>query len=69
MTPTFATVLGLITKITNMGSQKIDGAPLKTYDIVSEGFSLQDSWERVRFSEETILQAETNIEMILKYFF
>lgn len=43
MTPTFANKLGLLTRSTNVGGQKLDGFPLATYGMVVAGFLLQDS--------------------------
>lgn len=41
--PTFAIILILTTRTTNIGGRKIDHFFLKTYSIVPVGFSLQDS--------------------------
>ena len=65
MTPAFAARLGLITRATNVGAQKIDGSPLETYSMALAGFLLQDSLERVRFFEETFLLADTSVEVVL----
>lgn len=40
MTPNHASKLGLAIKQTNVEDQKIDGSPLKTYEIVIAGFRL-----------------------------
>ena len=66
MTPAFAARLGLITRATNAGVQKIDGSQLETYGRASAGFLLQDSLEKVQFFEETFLLADTSVEVVLK---
>ncbi len=66
MTPAYVAELGLITRKTSVGAQKIDSSPLETYGMVSASFSLQDSLERARFFEETFLLADTRIEVILE---
>lgn len=43
MTPAYAAKLGLITRKTSVGAQKIDRSPLETYSMASAKFSLQDS--------------------------
>ncbi len=40
MTPAYATKLGLTTRKTSVGVQKIDGLLLKTYGMVSARFSI-----------------------------
>ncbi len=65
MTPAYAAKLGLITRKTSVGAQKIDGSPLETHGITSAKFSLQDSLGRVRFFEETFLLADTSMEVVL----
>ncbi len=65
MTPTYAAKLGLTTRKTSVGAQKIDGSPLETHGMTSARFALQDSLGRVQFFEETLLLAETNMEMVL----
>lgn len=47
MTSVYASKLGLVTRKTDVGAQKIDGLSLKTYRIVIAGFSLQDKPGRV----------------------
>ncbi len=65
MIPAYATKLGLSAWITSVGAQKIDGSPLKTYNMVLASFSLLDSLRRVRFFEETFLLADTSMEVVL----
>ncbi len=65
MTLAYAKELGVTTRKTSVGAQKIDGSPLETYEMVSTSFLLQDSLGRVRFFEETFLLADTSIEVVL----
>ena len=65
MTPAFAAKLGLSTRPTGVGAQKIDGSPLATYGMAIAAFSLQDSLEKVRFFEETFLLADTSMKVVL----
>ncbi len=64
MTPAFAAKLGLSTKPTGVGAQKIDGSPLATYGMAVAAFSLQDSLGKVRFFEETFLLADTSMKVV-----
>lgn len=65
ITPGFAAKLGLISRLTNDSTQKINGLPLETYAIVSVRFSLQDSFEIVRFFEVAFLLADTSMKLVL----
>ena len=65
MTPAYAAELGLTTRKTSVGAQKIDGLPLETYGMALTRFSVQDSLGRVRFFEETFLLADTSMEVVL----
>ncbi len=65
MTLAYTKKLGLTTRKTSVGAQKIDGLPLEIYSIVSASFSLQDSLGRVRFFEITFLLANTSMEVVL----
>ena len=65
MTPAFAAKLGLSTRPTGVGAQKIDGSLLATYGMAVAAFSLQDSLGKVRFFEETFLLADTSIKVVL----
>ncbi len=66
MTPAFAAKLSFITQKTSVGDQKIDGSPLKTYDMASARFLLQNSLGRVQFFKETFLLTDTSIEVVLE---
>ncbi len=69
MTLAYATKLGLITRKTSVGAQKIDDSPLETYGIVSTSFSLQNSLGRVQFFEKTFLPADISIKVVLGMLF
>ena len=65
MTPAYATKLGLTTRKTDVGAQKIDRSTLVTYWMVIAGFSVQDKLGKVRLFEETFLLADTSMEVVL----
>ncbi len=69
MTSAHTMKLGLTTRKTSIGAQKIDGSPLKTYNMVLASFSLQDSQWRFRFIEKTFLLANTSIKVVLGMLF
>lgn len=64
ITPDFATKLGLTTRKTNVGAQKIDGLVLKTYSMIIAKFLLQDKLKRPQFFEKTFLLADKSIKVI-----
>ena len=49
MTPAYAKKLGLRTRKTDIGAQKIDGSLLKTYEMVIAAFQMKDNLGRVWF--------------------
>ena len=57
--------LGLKTRKTNVGAQKIDGSALVTFEMVITDFQVEDNGGRPRFFQETFLVADTKFEMIL----
>lgn len=65
MTPAFVAKLGLLTRPTSVGIQKIDGSLLAMHGMVVASFSLLDSQEKVRFFVETFLLADNSIEVVL----
>ncbi len=65
ITSAYAAELGLTTRKTSVGAQKIDGSPLENYNIISASFLLQDSLGRVQFFKETFLLADTSMEVVL----
>ncbi len=69
MTPAYASEVGLTTRKTSVGAQKIDGLPLETHGMTSARFLLQDSLKRVWFFEETFLLADTSMEVVLGMLF
>lgn len=69
MTSAYIAILRLKPRPTNVGTQKIDGSILETYDIALASFLLQDSLGKVRLFEETFLLADTNMELVLGMFF
>lgn len=47
----------------------IEGIIVETYDIASAKFLIKNSLGKVRFFKETLLLADTNMEMILEILF
>ena len=66
MTPVFIAIIYLCICSTNIGTEKIDGFTLKTYEIVIAGFSIQDKLGKARFFEKTFLLIDTNMEVVLE---
>ncbi len=64
MTSAYVAKLGLTTQKTSVGAQKIDGSLIKTHDIASARFSLQNSLGRVQFFEKAFLLANTSLEVV-----
>ena len=69
MTPAFTAKLGISTRPTDVGAQKIDGSSLTTYVMAVAAFSLQDSLGKVRFFGETFLLADTRMKVVLGMLF
>ena len=65
MSPAYAEKLGLKTRKTNVGAQKIDGSTLETFGMVIADFQVEDKSGRPRFFQETFLVADTKFEVIL----
>ena len=65
MSPAYAEKLGLKTRKTNVGAQKIDGSALETFEMVIANFQVEDKSGRPRFFQETFLVADTKFEVIL----
>ena len=65
MSPVYAKRLGLKTRKTNVGAQKIDGSALETFGMVIADFQVVDKSGRPRFFQETFLVADTKFEVIL----
>ena len=69
MSPAYVERLGLKTRKTNIGTQKIDNSILKTYGIVIADFQVADKVARPRFFQEIFLVTDTKFEVILEIFF
>ena len=65
MSPAYVKRLGLKTRKTNVGAQKIDGSALETFGMVIADFQVEDKSGRPRFFQETFLVADTKFEVIL----
>ena len=65
MSPDYAERLGLKTRKTNVGAQKIDGSALETFGMVIADFQVEDKGSRPRFFQETFLVADTKFEVVL----
>ena len=65
MSPAYAKKLGLKTRKTNVGAQKINGSALETFGMVIVDFQVEDKSGRPRFFQETFLVANTKFEVIL----
>ena len=65
MSPAYAERLGLKTRKTNIGAQKIDGSTLETFGMVIADFQVEVKSGRPRFFQETFLVANTKFEVIL----
>ena len=65
MSSAYAKRLGLKTRKTNVGAQKIDGSALETFGMVIADFQVEDKSGRPRFFQETFLVADTKFEVIL----
>ena len=69
MTPAYVAKLGLRVKKTNIGTQKIDGSTLNTFEIVLDDFQRENKLDKARFFQETFLVANTTLEVIFMMFF
>ena len=67
--PAFAKELGLLIRLTDIGTQKIDGTTLDTFEMVVVAFSVADKANRVRFFEEIFLVANVSPEVVLGILF
>ena len=65
ISPVYIEKLGLKTRKTNVGAQKINGSALETFGMVIANFQIEDKGGRPRFFQETFLVANTKFEMIL----
>ena len=65
MSPAYAERLGLKTRKTNVGAQKIDGSALETFEMVIADFQVKDKGGKPRFFHKTFLVADTKFEVVL----
>ena len=65
MSPAYTKRLGLKTRKTNVGAQKINGSAPETFGMVIADFKVEDKGGRPRFFQETFLVADTKFEVIL----
>lgn len=56
-------------KSTNDGTQKNNDLALKTYKMITAGYSVIDKLGQIRFFEKTCLLADNSIEIVLGMFF
>lgn len=69
MTSIYVTQIVFAVKFIEIGAQKINSYPLKTYEIVSARFSFQDKEDKDWFFKKTFLLANISIEVILSMTF
>ena len=60
ITLTYTAQLDLIPRPTKVDTQKIDGLPLKIYEMIRARFSVVDKFKQIRFFKKTILLINTN---------
>ena len=65
MTLAYTKQLGLRTRKTDVGAQKINRLLLATYGIVIAAFQVTDKLSKARFFQQTFLLADTTIKVIL----
>ena len=61
----YAKRLGLKTRKTNVGAQKIDGSTLEIFGMMIADFQVEDKGGRPRFFQETFLVADIKFKIIL----
>ena len=66
MISAYAAHLGLKVRVTNVGTQKIDGSSLTTYGIVIAAFQVVNKLGRSWFFQETFLLADISMEVVLE---
>ena len=69
ISPAYAKRLGLKTRKTNVGVQKIDGSALETFGMVIADFQVENKSGRPRFFQETFLVADTKFKVVLGMLF
>ena len=66
ISPVYAKILGLKTRKTNVGAQKIDCFALETFEMVIADFQVEDKGGKPKFFQKTFLVANTKFEIILE---
>ena len=66
MSPAYAKRLGLKTRKTNVGAQKIDGSTIKTFGMVIADFQVEKKGGRPRFFQETFFVTDTKFDVVLE---
>ena len=69
MSPAYAERLGLKTRKTKVGAQKINGSALETFGMVIADFQVEDKGGRPKFFQETFLVVNTKFEVVLGMLF
>ena len=69
MSLAYAKRLGLKTRKTNVGDQKIDGSALETFGMVIADFQVENKSGRPRFFQKIFLVADIKFEVILEISF
>ena len=65
MTPAYAAHLGLKVRVTDVGTQTIDGSSLATYNMVIATFQVVNKLGRSRFFQKTFLLTDISIKVVL----
>ena len=65
ISPAYAKRLGFKTRKTDVGAQKIDGYALETFGMVIADFQVENKGDRPKFFQETLLVADTKVEVVL----
>lgn len=69
MTLIFAAILGLKSRLTNVGAQKVDDFSLKNYGMALRKFLLSNSLNKVQFFEDIFFMADISMKIVLKMLF
>ena len=69
MTLAYAPKLGLKVHHIDVGDQKIDSCPFKTFEIVLANFQVEDKLRRTWYFQETFLLADISTEIVLNMSF
>ena len=66
MIPAYAKRLGLKTRKTDVGAQKIDDSALETFGMMIADFQVEDKGGRPEFFQEIFLVADTKFKVVLE---